>query len=129
MINKWYQYDVIVFTFFNCIIRGNETLFYILYYFIYYSNYYLSLLIFYVKCITYFALFHLGALQITSSEEKDHGKYECVAENSIGTDYSKHALLYVKGKLLILLNNIQFSAELYGIIWNKTNGLIEIWTK
>ncbi|XP_049819624.1 tyrosine-protein phosphatase Lar isoform X2 [Aethina tumida] len=37
-----------------------------------------------------------GSLQIRSSEEKDHGKYECVAENSIGTDYSKHALLYVK---------------------------------
>ncbi|CAG9836423.1 unnamed protein product [Diabrotica balteata] len=36
------------------------------------------------------------ALQILSSEEKDHGKYECVAENSIGTDYSKHSLLYVK---------------------------------
>lgn len=38
-----------------------------------------------------------GSLQIKSSEEKDHGRYECVAENSIGTDYSKHALLYVKG--------------------------------
>ncbi|XP_066151280.1 tyrosine-protein phosphatase Lar isoform X3 [Euwallacea fornicatus] len=38
----------------------------------------------------------LGALQIKSSEEKDQGKYECVAENSIGTDYSKYALLYVK---------------------------------
>ncbi|KAJ8966044.1 hypothetical protein NQ317_015888 [Molorchus minor] len=37
-----------------------------------------------------------GALQIMSSEEKDHGKYECVAENTIGTDYSKPALLYVK---------------------------------
>ncbi|XP_074033779.1 tyrosine-protein phosphatase Lar isoform X2 [Leptinotarsa decemlineata] len=37
-----------------------------------------------------------GDLQILSSEEKDHGKYECVAENSIGTDYSKHSLLYVK---------------------------------
>ncbi|VEN43933.1 unnamed protein product [Callosobruchus maculatus] len=37
-----------------------------------------------------------GTLQIVSSEEKDHGKYECVAENSIGTDYSKHSLLYVK---------------------------------
>ncbi|XP_060521097.1 tyrosine-protein phosphatase Lar isoform X3 [Cylas formicarius] len=37
-----------------------------------------------------------GSLQIRNSEEKDHGKYECVAENSIGTDYSKSALLYVK---------------------------------
>lgn len=42
-----------------------------------------------------------GALQILSSEEKDHGKYECVAENSIGTDYSKHSLLYVKGEYVI----------------------------
>ncbi|XP_076263869.1 tyrosine-protein phosphatase Lar isoform X2 [Rhynchophorus ferrugineus] len=37
-----------------------------------------------------------GALQIKNSEEKDHGKYECVAENPIGTDYSKFAILYVK---------------------------------
>ncbi|XP_030758826.1 tyrosine-protein phosphatase Lar isoform X3 [Sitophilus oryzae] len=37
-----------------------------------------------------------GSLQIRNSEEKDHGKYECVAENSIGTDYSKFATLYVK---------------------------------
>lgn len=40
----------------------------------------------------------LGALQIKNSEEKDQGKYECVAENSIGTEYSKSALLYVKGE-------------------------------
>ncbi|XP_017782566.1 PREDICTED: tyrosine-protein phosphatase Lar isoform X5 [Nicrophorus vespilloides] len=37
-----------------------------------------------------------GALQITNSEENDQGKYECVAENSIGTEYSKSAQLYVK---------------------------------
>ncbi|KAK5642104.1 hypothetical protein RI129_008271 [Pyrocoelia pectoralis] len=37
-----------------------------------------------------------GALQIKNSEEKDQGKYECVAENSIGTEYSKSAVLYVK---------------------------------
>lgn len=39
-----------------------------------------------------------GSLQIKNSDEKDHGKYECVAENSIGTDYSTSAILYVKGK-------------------------------
>lgn len=44
--------------------------------------------------------FFSGALQIKDSEEKDHGKYECVAENPIGTDYSKSALLYVKGELV-----------------------------
>jgi receptor-type tyrosine-protein phosphatase F len=43
-----------------------------------------------------------GALQIRDSEEKDHGKYECVAENAIGTDYSKSALLYVKGKNCVI---------------------------
>ncbi|XP_077297678.1 tyrosine-protein phosphatase Lar isoform X3 [Arctopsyche grandis] len=37
-----------------------------------------------------------GALQITKSEEEDKGKYECVAENSIGTEYSKPTSLYVK---------------------------------
>lgn len=39
----------------------------------------------------------VGALEIRNSEEKDQGKYECVAENSIGTEYSKPAQLYVKG--------------------------------
>ncbi|XP_025828813.1 tyrosine-protein phosphatase Lar isoform X1 [Agrilus planipennis] len=37
-----------------------------------------------------------GALQIKNSEEKDQGKYECVAENSVGSEYSKPASLYVK---------------------------------
>ncbi|XP_045464788.1 tyrosine-protein phosphatase Lar isoform X5 [Harmonia axyridis] len=37
-----------------------------------------------------------GTLQIKNSNETDHGKYECVAENSIGTDYSTSAILYVK---------------------------------
>lgn len=51
-------------------------------------------------CFIYFCntLFIIGALQIRNSEEKDHGKYECVAENAIGTDYSKSGLLYVKGR-------------------------------
>ncbi|XP_076625271.1 tyrosine-protein phosphatase Lar isoform X9 [Colletes latitarsis] len=37
-----------------------------------------------------------GELQITESEEMDQGKYECVANNSVGTEYSKSAMLYVK---------------------------------
>jgi hypothetical protein len=39
-----------------------------------------------------------GALQISSSEEEDQGKYECVAENAVGTEYSHATMLYVKGK-------------------------------
>lgn len=42
-----------------------------------------------------------GTLEIRNSEEKDQGKYECVAENSIGTEYSKPAQLYVKGECRI----------------------------
>lgn len=37
-----------------------------------------------------------GALQITDSIEEDQGKYECVAENAIGTEYSHFTMLYVK---------------------------------
>ncbi|XP_012226663.1 tyrosine-protein phosphatase Lar isoform X5 [Linepithema humile] len=37
-----------------------------------------------------------GALQITESDVKDQGKYECVANNSVGTEYSKSTTLYVK---------------------------------
>ncbi|XP_047993091.1 tyrosine-protein phosphatase Lar isoform X5 [Leguminivora glycinivorella] len=38
----------------------------------------------------------LGTLQIVKSEEEDQGKFECVAENSIGTEFSKPTSLYVK---------------------------------
>ncbi|XP_017767250.1 PREDICTED: tyrosine-protein phosphatase Lar isoform X5 [Eufriesea mexicana] len=37
-----------------------------------------------------------GSLQITGSEVNDQGNYECVANNSVGTEYSKTASLYVK---------------------------------
>ncbi|XP_066595289.1 tyrosine-protein phosphatase Lar isoform X3 [Prorops nasuta] len=37
-----------------------------------------------------------GALQITASDVKDQAKYECVANNSVGTEYSKATMLYVK---------------------------------
>ncbi|EAL39273.2 AGAP010093-PA [Anopheles gambiae str. PEST] len=36
------------------------------------------------------------SLQIDNSEESDMGKYECVAENSIGTEHTKPTPLYVK---------------------------------
>lgn len=38
----------------------------------------------------------LGSLQISNSISEDQGKYECVAENSIGTEHSKPTSLYVK---------------------------------
>ncbi|XP_061378118.1 tyrosine-protein phosphatase Lar isoform X3 [Danaus plexippus] len=37
-----------------------------------------------------------GTLQIVKSEEEDQGKFECVAENAIGTEFSKPTALYVK---------------------------------
>ncbi|XP_072947209.1 tyrosine-protein phosphatase Lar isoform X3 [Epargyreus clarus] len=37
-----------------------------------------------------------GTLQIVKSEEGDQGKLECVAENAIGTEFSKPTSLYVK---------------------------------
>ncbi|XP_065213567.1 tyrosine-protein phosphatase Lar isoform X3 [Planococcus citri] len=37
-----------------------------------------------------------GALQIINSLESDQGKYECVAENSVGSEYSEPVSLYVK---------------------------------
>nr|2YD1_A Chain A, TYROSINE-PROTEIN PHOSPHATASE LAR [Drosophila melanogaster] len=37
-----------------------------------------------------------GFLQIENSREEDQGKYECVAENSMGTEHSKATNLYVK---------------------------------
>ena len=42
--------------------------------------------------------FSLGQLQIAESQETDQGKYECVAENEVGTQYSYSAQLYVRGK-------------------------------
>lgn len=37
-----------------------------------------------------------GSLQIDNSITDDQGKYECVAENSVGTEHSKPTSLYVK---------------------------------
>lgn len=38
-----------------------------------------------------------GSLQIRRSQESDEGKYECIAENSVGVAYSYGANLYVRG--------------------------------
>ncbi|KAJ9585761.1 hypothetical protein L9F63_002456, partial [Diploptera punctata] len=43
-----------------------------------------------------YSILDTGALQISSSEEEDQGKYECVAENVVGTEYSHSTMLYVK---------------------------------
>lgn len=48
---------------------------------------------------TFFYIYVPGALQITESDVSDQGKYECVANNSVGTEYSKSTTLYVKGML------------------------------
>jgi len=44
-----------------------------------------------------FVAVRLGSLQIKHSLESDEGKYECVAENSVGVAYSYGANLYVRG--------------------------------
>ena len=45
--------------------------------------------------------FILGQLQIGDSQENDSGKYECVAENSVGSQYSYSAQLYVRSMYII----------------------------
>lgn len=39
---------------------------------------------------------HAGSLQIVDSIRDDQGKFECVAENPIGTEHSKPTSLYIK---------------------------------
>ncbi|KAK3089992.1 hypothetical protein FSP39_008274 [Pinctada imbricata] len=41
-----------------------------------------------------------GTLQIQGSQESDNGRYECVAQNDVGVDYSYAAMLYVKVRLV-----------------------------
>lgn len=35
---------------------------------------------------------------IKESDPSDQAKYECVASNSVGTEYAKSIMLYVKSK-------------------------------
>ena len=44
-----------------------------------------------------------GSLSIKDSQETDQGDYECVAENSKGTEYSYEAKLYVRGEWLFMI--------------------------
>lgn len=44
-----------------------------------------------------------GALQISDSQETDQGKYECVAENSVGTQHATAIMLWVRGQCAILV--------------------------
>lgn len=64
---------------------------------------------FYLRLI-FTLLFPSGTLQITASTEEDKGKYECVAENEFGTEYSQSTMLYVKGKS-ICFNNDYINAQ------------------
>ena len=48
-----------------------------------------------------FVIAFLGSLTIRHSQESDEGKYECVAENSVGVAYSYGANLYVRGQILV----------------------------
>jgi hypothetical protein len=47
--------------------------------------------------LTLFSSF-VGSLRIERAKPSDSGKYECVAENSLGTDYSYSANLHVRGE-------------------------------
>ena len=60
-----------------------------------------------------------GSLQITNSEEEDQGKYECVAENSLGIEISNVSTLHVRGELIFF---VLFFTEIghFGIQkWNR----------
>ena len=48
-----------------------------------------------------------GSLQIRHSLESDEGKYECVAENTVGVAYSYGANLYLRGKSEILTRKLR----------------------
>lgn len=43
-----------------------------------------------------------GSLHILNSEEYDQGKYECVAENNLGSDHSATINLYVRSKFALI---------------------------
>lgn len=56
-----------------------------------------------------------------NSVEEDQGKYECVAENQVGTEYSHATTLYVKGKLfkwLLIPENISYNIKYKDLLEN-----------
>ena len=58
-----------------------------------------------------------GALQITNSMEGDMGKYECVAENTVGTEYSQSMTLFVKGKSARTFRTPSLTRNVRSEIW------------
>ena len=59
----------------------------------------LKKLFFLLKNFKFFRQFEFsGQLQIKDAQESDQGKYECVAANDVGSQYSYSAQLYVRGK-------------------------------
>lgn len=78
-----------------------------------------------------------GALQISDSQETDQGKYECVAENSLGTQHATAITLWVRGQCIIIKSRLRFdffsfcfhvvclflaSREICGLSYAKTMG-------
>ena len=49
-------------------------------------------------CVCACVMLVTGSLQIRQSVESDEGKYECVAQNSVGLTFSYGANLYVRGQ-------------------------------
>ena len=66
----------------------------------------------------------LGTLSIERTQERDHGKYECVAENEVGVAYSSAAMLYVKSKFISRQKMIIYVI----IVWTEKNVLKKLET-
>lgn len=54
-----------------------------------------------------------GALQISDSQETDQGKYECVAENPVGTQHATAIMLWVRGQYIIFFIFILYLYSAY----------------
>ena len=50
----------------------------------------------------------VGSLQISSVQESDEGRYECMAENDFGVVFSHPASLYVRGMIEIFLFSVSW---------------------
>ncbi|XP_064625304.1 tyrosine-protein phosphatase Lar-like isoform X5 [Lineus longissimus] len=56
-----------------------------------------------------------GSLRIERAKSSDSGKYECVAENSVGTDYSYSANLHVRGESISVDTDIESRPKYAGV--------------
>ncbi|ELU11867.1 hypothetical protein CAPTEDRAFT_216591 [Capitella teleta] len=45
-------------------------------------------------------LLESGTLQIRATKKSDEGRYECMAENELGSAYSYHGNLYIRGEII-----------------------------